>query len=434
MRTPSPAAGGPSGHGYRHGQQHEPRTIMHIDMDAFFASASLVDRPDLAGMPVLIGGAGGRGVVLAATYAARAYGVHSAMPMSRARRLCPQAVVISPDYERYRRMSEAVMHLFRTVTPTVEPVSMEEAFLDLTRSPMDPARLGGHLRDVVNDEQGITCSVGVAPSKVVAKMASRAAKPDGLRVVTPGEVVPFLHGFAVGDIWGVGESTEQALLRLGLRTVADLAHTPERTLRRALGEATGARLHRIAWGADDEPVVPRAPERSIGSDETFGHDVDDPVEIRRRLLRLADRTAARARSADLVGRTVTLKVRFSDFTTITRSRTLREHTDVSQEIYGTACHLYDALGLQRVRIRLVGVRLEGLRDRHGSPHQPRLGDPEYGWAEADRAIDRAGARFGAGAVRPASLIGLGGREHPGVGPRGPVRAAPAAARSGNLMR
>lgn len=407
--------------------------ILHIDMDAFFASASLVARPDLAGLPVLIGGGSRRGVVLAATYEARAHGVGSGMPMARARRLCPEAIVIPPDHELYQRVSGAVMQLFRTVTPRVEAVSMEEAFLDVDGVGAAPELIGHRLRDLVADEQGITCSVGIAPTKVVAKMASRAAKPDGLRVVGPGDVVPFLHSFAVGDLWGVGPSTEEMLVRLGLRTVADLAHTPRRTLQRAMGEQFGARLHDMAWGRDDGPVVPQQRERSIGSDETFDHDVDDPVQVHRRLLRLADRTAARVRAAELMGRTITLKVRFSDFTTITRSRTLREPTDVSREVYETARELYDALGLQRARVRLVGVRMEGLREREGCPRQPRLDEPERGWAEADRAVDQAGRRFGAGAVGPASLLGLSGRSHDGHLRPGRV-PQPQRARTGALMR
>lgn len=380
------------------------RVILHADMDAFFASVSMIERPDLVGHPVAVGGSGNRGVVLAATYPARIFGVHSGMPMARARRLCPHLVVLRPDSERYQQVSGSVMQLFRTVTPFVEPVSMEEAFLDVTGVPEDPVQLAHRLRDQVSDEQGITCSVGVAPSKVVAKIASRAAKPDGLRVVAPPDVVAFLHPLPVGELWGVGERTEEVLLRLGLRTVGDIAHTPVQTLRRALGDGQGRHLHEIAWGRDDRRVTPQQRERSIGSDETFSSDVDDPVEIHRRLLRLADRTTARVRSAELVGRTVTLKVRFSDFTTITRSRTLRQHTDVSHEVYATARDLYDALGLQRARVRLVGVRMEGLIDRAGCPVQPRLDEPTHGWADADRAVDRASARFGAGAVRPASLL------------------------------
>jgi DNA polymerase-4 len=376
-------------------------------MDAFYASASLLSRPELRGRPVIIGGTSGRSVVLSATYEARAFGVSSAMPMTRARRLCPQAVVIPPDHRRYAAISEAVMATFATITEQVEPLSLDEAFLDVTgaiRRLGPPTRIAHLLRDTIADEQGITCSVGVAASKFVAKLASSLAKPDGLIIVPRTETVSFLHQLPVGAIWGVGERTEEHLHRLGLRTVADLAHTPLETLQRALGDVAGRSLHDLAWGRDPRSVVPERREKSIGADETFAHDIDDPVRIHRELLRLADRTAARARSAGMTGRTVSIKVRFSDFTTITRAKTLRHHTDVSRDIFATARELYDRLGLQRARIRLVGVRLEGLVPSSVAPIQATLDEPEHGWREADRAVDRASARFGAGSVRPASLM------------------------------
>jgi DNA polymerase IV len=380
--------------------------ILHVDMDAFYASVELRDRPELAGAPVIVGG-GGRGVVLSATYPARAYGVTSAMPMARARRLCPQATVIAPDHHLYSQISAAVMATFDTITPVVEPLSLDEAFLDVSgtvRRLGSPAVIGQLVRDTIHDEQGITCSVGVAPTKFVAKLASGLAKPDGMVVVPRDEVVAFVQQLPVGALWGVGDKTEEALVRLGLHTVADIAHTPLATLRRALGESAGPHLHDLAWGRDPRHVEPVRREKSIGSDETFEFDVDDPARIHRELLKLSDRTAARVRSAGMLGRTVTIKVRFSDFTTITRSRTLRDPTDVSRDIYDTAKGLFDALGLVRARIRLVGVRMEGLVDAQGAPIQGLLDEPDHGWREADRAVDRASARFGAGSVRPASLI------------------------------
>jgi DNA polymerase IV len=382
-------------------------SILHVDMDAFYASASLLSRPELKGTPVIIGGGGNRGVVLSATYEARAFGVASAMPIARARRLCPQAAVVAPDYARYERISQAVMAVFASVTPIVEPLSMDEAFLDVSgaRRRLGTGRqIAQQIRDTISDEQGITCSVGVASTKFIAKLASGLAKPDGLLVVPEAEVVSFLHQLPVGALWGVGERTEEALQRLGLRTVADIAHTPVDTLRRALGDNAGPALHELAWGRDSRSVVPTHRERSIGADETFSYDVDDPAYIHRELLKLSDRTAARVRAAGMVGRTVTVKVRFSDFTTITRSRTLRDPTDVSRDIFATALALYDGLGLQRVRLRLVGVRMTGLMDSAEAPIQGMLDEPEHGWRDADRAVDRAGARFGAGAVRPASLV------------------------------
>ena len=382
-------------------------SILHVDMDAFYASASLLSRPELLGTPVIIGGGGNRGVVLSATYEARAFGVAAAMPMARARRLCPQATVVQPDYARYERISRAVMALFASITPVVEPLSMDEAFLDVAGSRRrlgSPTAIAQQVRDTIADEQGITCSVGVASTKFIAKLASGLAKPDGLLVVPEAEVVGFLHQLPTGALWGVGERTEEALGRLGLRTVADIAHTPLATLRRALGDNAGAPLHALAWGKDTRAVVPTRRERSIGADETFAHDIDDPAVIHRHLLKLSDRTAARVRAAGMVGRTITIKVRFADFTTITRSRTLRDPTDVSREVYAVARALFDNLGLQRARLRLVGVRMEGLADAARAPVQGLLDAPEHGWRDADRAVDRASARFGAGAVRPASLV------------------------------
>ncbi len=390
-------------------------------MDAFYASVSLLAHPDLHDQPVLIGG-GWRSVVLSATYSARACGVRSGMPMAKARRLCPAASVLPPDYDAYARASEAVMAIFGEVTHLVEPVSMEEAFLEVSsarRRMGPPAQIAQWIRDTVADEQQITCSVGGAASKTVAKMASRAAKPDGICLVPPHQVVPFLHPMPVGAIWGVGEATETELHRLGLHTIADIAHLPLATLQRALGRAGAERLHSLAWGSDvgSQPVTPVRVERSVGSSETFAHDIDDPAVIRRQLLHLSDRTATRLRRAGMLGRTVVLTVRFSDFTTITRSRTLHAPTDVTHEIHATACRAHDALGLQRARIRLLGVRVEGLTERSQTPVQHCLDEPVHGWRDAERAMDRATSRFGAGAVRPASLVGSTPRSRPEGNPR-----------------
>ncbi|HST86218.1 MAG TPA: DNA polymerase IV [Kineosporiaceae bacterium] len=382
-------------------------TMLHIDMDAFYASVELIDRPELKGQPVIVGGGGGRSVVLSATYEARREGVHSAMPMGRARRLCPRAVVIEPDHQRYADVSRGVMEIFRSITPLVEPLSLDEAFLDVSgavRRLGPPSRIAELIRDRVADEQRITGSVGIAATKFVAKLASSQAKPDGLLVVPRDQTVVFLHGLAVGALWGVGERTEETLHRLGLVSVADIAHTPLDTLRRALGEAVGTQLHELSWGRDPRRVVPERVEKSIGAEETFRTDIDDPQVIHRELLRLSERVAARVRSAGLLGRTVIIKIRFADFSTITRSRTLPEHTDVARVVHATALELYARLGLERARLRLVGVRLEGLIDISAGHHQLALGERSQSWREAEQAVDRASARFGAGAVRPASLV------------------------------
>ncbi len=381
--------------------------FLHVDMDAFFASVEVRKRPELRGRPVIVGGYGNRGVVTSATYEARACGVHSAMPIGRALRLCPQAVVIPGDMTEYAQVSAGVMALFRSVTPLVEPLSLDEAFLDVAGARLRlgrPRDIAEWIRARVEDEQGITCSVGVASTKFVAKLASTRSKPDGLMVVPVDDVVAFLHALPVGALWGVGVKTEEQLTRLGLRTVGQLAHVPLPTLRRALGHGLGSHLHELSWGRDERTVVPHEPERSIGAEETFSHDVDDPAVVRRELLRLSERTAGRLRSAGLLTRTLTIKIRFHDFTTITRSRTLRVPTDVGQEIYDVAAQLYAALGLQRARLRLVGVRAEGLMPDSEASVQMLLGAPEHGRRDAEQAADKAARRFGAGAVRPATLI------------------------------
>ena len=389
--------------------------ILHVDMDAFYASVMTRERPDLQGVPVIVGG-GHRGVVLSANYLAREHGVRSAMPGTRARRLCPQAVVVPPDFETFSSVSSAVMETFRRVTPVVEAVSLDEAFLDVSgaaRRLGSPYEIAEHLRARIFDEQGITCSVGVASTVAVAKMASRRAKPDGVCVVPPGAVTSFLHPLDVGELWGVGEKTTAMLHRLGLMTIGDIAHTPLVTLQRAVGASLGTGLHDLAWGRDRRTLTPRRgpdePDKSMGADETFGRDTDDPEVIRRELLRLSAKVTSRMRAAQVAGRTVTLRVRFADFTTITRSRTMSEATDVTQQVYRTATDLFAALGLQRARIRLVGVRVEGLVPRTTVHHQLMLGEPEHGWSDADRAVDRATSRFGKAAVRPATLL-RGGRD------------------------
>ncbi|WP_062351155.1 DNA polymerase IV [Herbidospora yilanensis] len=380
--------------------------ILHVDMDAFFAAVELIERPELRGTPVIVGAAGARGVVLSATYEARGFGVHSAMPMTRAMRLCPQATVIPPSHGKYGAISKGVFEIFHAVTPLVEPLSVDEAFLDVAgarRRLGSPVQVAAAIRAQVAERFGVTCSVGVASTKFVAKLASRQCKPDGLLVVPAEGVVEFLHPLPVAALWGVGERTEQALTRLGIKTVGDLARVPVATLQREFG-AAGSHLAALAWGRDERRVTAHVPDKSIGNEETFAHDVDDPETIMRELLRLSERVAARLRAAGYVGRTVSVKLRRSDFTTITRSRTLREATDVAKEIHTTACDLYRAAGLDRVRLRLVGVRMENLRPADTATRQIGLGDREIGWREAEQAMDKAIRRFGPDAVRPASLV------------------------------
>ncbi|HET9081914.1 MAG TPA: DNA polymerase IV [Trebonia sp.] len=381
--------------------------ILHVDMDAFYASVELRDRPELRGRPVVVGGLGARGVVLSATYEARAFGVRSAMPTGRARRLCPQAVFMPPRHQLYGAVSREVMAIFRAVTPEVEPLSLDEAFLDVAgaqRRLGTPRAIAELIRQEVREQQSITCSVGVAPVKFVAKIASARCKPDGLLVVPRQGIIGFLHPLPVSALWGVGDKAEEILARLGLRTVGDIAHVPEATLRRELGVA-GAHLHALAWGRDERPVTPKREEKSVGAEETFATDVDDPEVIRKELLRLSGRTARALRAAGCVARTVTVKLRLASFKTITRSRTLHEPTDVAREIYTAACALYESSGLgDRARLRLVGVRATGLRPVTGTARQLAFGDRPAGWREAEQAVDRIARRFGSDIVRPAALF------------------------------
>ncbi len=378
---------------------------MHVDMDAFYASVEVRHRPELRGTPVIVGGFP-RGVVLSATYEARAFGVRSGMASPQARRLAPRATFVEPNFDRYAAVSKAIGAVFRSITAVVESASIDEAFLDLTGSVAmfgPPAGIGEYVRAVVADEQQITCSVGIGPTKFVAKVASRAAKPDGLLEVAPDGIEEFLHPLPVQAMWGVGASTAEKLHRLGLQTVGDLAHTPRGTLRRAFGPHAGAVLAELAWGRDSRRVVPQVPERSVGSQQTFAADSTDAQVVKRELLRMADRTARRMRKQEVLGRTVSISVRFADFTEITRSATMPSPTDVTEEIYAAALALYSRLQLDRARIRRVGVRVAQLVDIHHAYRQPQLTDPEFGWREADHAADGAVRKYGPAAVQRAVL-------------------------------
>ena len=383
-------------------------SILHVDMDAFFALVSLRERPELRGTPVIVGGSAGRGVVLSATYEARALGVHSAMPMSRAVRLAPHATILPPDHRQYAEVSRAVMAILGDVTPLVEPLSVDEAFLDVggaQRRLGSPIRVAQHIRERVAAEQQITCSVGIASTKFVAKLASTHAKPDGVLVVPAARVLDFLHPLPVGALWGVGERTEEHLRRIGLETVGELAHAPVARLVRSLGRAQGTHLHDLAWGRDPRAVTPGTGEKSIGNEVTFDVDLDDLVAIRGRLLRLSDQVATRLRAGGYRTRTVSIKVRFADFRTVTRSRTLATSTDIGAEIYDAARGLFDALVPTPVSIRLVGVRAEGLVEAAVTAQQLVLGEDDTGRRDAEVAVDGLRARYGTDAVRPARLLG-----------------------------
>jgi DNA polymerase-4 len=389
-------------------------TMLHVDMDAFYASVEIKKRPELRGRPVLVGG-GHRGVVAAASYEARRYGVRSAMSMSEALRRCPRAVVLPPDRPAYQETSDQVMAILRDVTPLVEALSLDEAFLDVSgavRLLGRPGAIAAQIRRRVAEELQLTCSVGVASTKFVAKVASARCKPDGLLVVPVARVLDFLHPLPVTALWGVGARTGEQLHRLGIRTVGDLAGTPLDTLRRAVGTASAEHLSALADGIDPRPVQPDEVERSISADRTLDVDLTEEEDVCRELLRLAEEVGSRVRARRFTARTVGIKIRYADFRTVTRVRTLPRWTESTGEIYDTAADLYRGLGLDRPRIRLVGVKCENLRPTGEFPEQLALDvavpdiapvtSPVRG--TADRAVDAARARFGAAAIRPGSLL------------------------------
>ncbi|MGH3624649.1 MAG: DNA polymerase IV [Sciscionella sp.] len=382
--------------------------ILHVDMDAFYAWVALRELPELRERAVIVAGVSIRGVVLSANYLARTFGVHSAMRAARAKRLCPRAVFLPPTFPAYQEVSSGVMRIFREVAPLVEPLSLDEAFIDvggaLRRLRRTPAKIGAEIRAAVVAEFGITCSVGVASTKFVAKLASGMAKPDGMLVVPTVETLAFLHPLPLSALWGVGKRTAERLGEVGLDTVADVARTPLPRLRRVLGVAGAEHLHALANGRDDRAVVPDTVEKSIGAEETFEVDHVDRQVLKRELLRLAERTAGSLRRRGLSGRTVSIKVRFADFSTITRARTLPVATNVTQEIYRTAATLLDEQ-VPPGAVRLIGVRVEQLGEGSGIGQQLMLDTPERGWREADHAVDETRSRFGRAAVGPASLLG-----------------------------
>jgi DNA polymerase-4 len=378
--------------------------ILHVDMDAFYASVAELDHPEYKGKALVVG-AGTRGVVLSANYEARKFGIRAAMPVGRAKRMAPHAIFIAPEHHRYSEISERVMAIFHSYTPLVEPISLDEAFLDVTGSQKlfgTGREIAAKIREQVEKEEGITCSVGLAQSKFIAKLASQHCKPNGMLEIKPDRILEFLHPLPVRAIWGVGPKTAESLERLGLHTVSDIAHTPRATLIRALGDATGASLYELAWGRDYRDVIPDEPEKSIGNEETFSEDLDNPEEILREFLRMTEKATARLRERSLFAKTISIKIKFADFSSLTRSKTVPIAIDNTHDTYEVVKALYLALRNDGARIRLVGVSLSHLQE--GAPVQLELGARERGWREADSAIDRAQARFGRGSVRPGRLI------------------------------
>jgi DNA polymerase IV len=378
-------------------------------MDAFYASVEQRDEPELRGRPVVVGGAGDRGVVAAASYEARRFGIHSAMPMVQARRRCPDLVVVPGRFDVYREVSHNVMSLLRSITPWVEPLSLDEAFLDVrgaVRLFGPPATIGERIRADVRREVDLPCSVGVGPTKSVAKLLSGRAKPDGLLHWPADEVEERLRPLPVRDLWGAGPRTVERLTAYGFSTIGQIADADRRTVQRVVGEALGARLHQLARGHDPRSVTPSEPARSLSAEVNFDEDVDDPDVLRRHLLRLAEKVARRLRRAELAGRTVSIKVRFASFETVSRSATLSEPTDRTHELVAVSRRLLDDLRLERVRVRLLGVGVSNLGDgaaaRQLALEVPEATDPR--WEELDAVADRVAERFGDVGVSYASLL------------------------------
>lgn len=381
------------------------RTILHADLDAFFASVEQRDRPELRGKPVLVGGAGPRGVVAAASYEARAFGCRSAMPGAVARRLCPQAVFVKPDFARYKAASDAVFAVFESVTPLVEPLSIDEAFLDVTGS----ERLLGGGREIaakikrdVRAKTGLTVSLGVAPSKLVAKIASDLNKPDGLVVVEPGTVDAFLAPLEIARLWGVGAVGQAKLERLGVRTFGDVRRLDLKTLQSLFG-VMGERLCDRCRGIDDRPVVTDRRAKSIGHERTFGENLESLDQCHAQVVDLAERVAWRLRRADRAAGAITLKVRNGQFRTITRNHTLAEPTRDSGVLVREALALLDAWASQHFEpVRLLGVSTSRL----GTPQGPGLFDAaeHERSSRVDDAADAIRAKFGDRAIGRASAL------------------------------
>ncbi|UUT35259.1 DNA polymerase IV [Microbacterium elymi] len=389
--------------------------ILHVDMDAFYASVEVLDDPSLRGKPLIVGGMEGRGVVSSASYEARRYGVRSAMPVGQALRLCPTATVVPPHFERYLDLSGQVMDIFHEITPLVEPLSIDEAFLDVRGARRlwgPPARIAGMLRTRVHERTGLTCSVGAAATKHVAKIASTMSKPDGLLIVAEPDTEAFLAPLSVRTIWGIGPKTAEALEARAIRTVQDILDTPPPVLVRVLGPVGADRIARLARGEDAREVEPERIEKSVGHEETFRTDIADSRVLRAELRRLADRVGARLRQAGWEAGTVSIKIRYADFTTLTRAQTLPEPTAVGQRIGEAALELFDALD-RPLPVRLVGVRTEKLRAA-GSGGLA-LWDDDEEWRQVEGALDDAASRFGAGAVTRAAFLGpsrdVGGVTH-----------------------
>ena len=385
------------------------RWIIHVDMDAFYAAVEQRDHPAYRGRPVIVGadpqGGKGRGVVAACSYEARTFGVHSAMPISQAYRRCPQAIFLPVRMERYQEVSERIFRIFHRYTDLVESLSIDEAFLDITGSTRlfgEPEAIGRRIKADIRQAEKLTASVGVAPNKFLAKIASDLKKPDGFVLVRPEEIALFLKDLPLSRLWGVGEKTEAKLKLLGLKTIGELSPWSEGELTRRFGSA-GAHLYQLSRGIDDRPVIPEEEAKSLGAETTFAVDIADRRRLHQTLLALSERVSSRLRQEGYAGATVTLKLRYADFTTVTRSLTLSTPTQFTEEIYPTARLLLTKVPLERKKVRLLGLHVSKLFS-HTHPDQMSLFPPDTRKEKAAQAVDEIRRRFGEAGIVRATLL------------------------------
>jgi len=384
------------------------KQIIHLDMDAFYPAVEVLDNPDLKGKPVIVGGSRERGVVSSASYEARKFGVHSAQPIATARRLCPDGIYQPVRMSRYKEVSDQVFEIFYRFTPLVEPLSIDEAFLDVTGSERllgQPEKVAIEIKQVVRKETGLTVSAGVAPSKFVAKIASDIDKPDGLTVVPPDKVREFLDPLPIKKMWGVGKVTQEALTRLGVRTFRDLSEMLVDVLEQRFGKY-GVKMHLLSMGIDERDVVTEHDAKSVGHEQTYLQDIIDLNLAKKELLSLANEVARRMRRKGATGKTVTLKVKYNDFVQITRSTTLPTLTDDGFEIYAIACNLLKKTEVSQRPVRLLGVSLSQLVF-FGKEDQLHLFDEDDGYQKRKNlniALDSLYDKFGVDSIRPGTLV------------------------------
>lgn len=384
-------------------------------MDAFYASVEEHDEPALRGRPIIVGGTSNRGVVSAASYAARRFGIHSAMPIATARKLCPQGVFLPVRMRRYQEVSNRIMEIFHRFTPLVEPISLDEAFLDVTGSELLMGRsekIARTIKCMVREETGLTVSAGLASSKLLAKIASDLDKPDGLTIVAPGQERDFLRPLPIKKLWGVGDATRKTLALMGVQTIGDLSGLPLQLLTATFGKP-GLHLHLAANGIDDREVITEHETKSIGNEETFERDLREEKAIRKELLALAARVGKRLRRHGLTGKTVTLKVKYADFKQITRSTTLAEATADDRKIFLHGCELLTRTQAGQRPIRLIGISISNLTPAV-SRKQLRLFSRDADQADGRRklyqALDAISGKYGRDAIVPGTLLDEKGEE------------------------